>query len=164
MNNVKKTCNARGFVSLVLTFSCIVLLVSGIVLYIAPNCRFARDTGWSVLYISKETWESLHIVFSFVFIISAVFHFIYNMNLFFRYIVDKIKGKNVLKTEAVVSLILVAVIFVMAAWKVPPVGWIVDLHDTVKSSWFGDAGRNEGPGFQRGRGYHRGQGEGRRGR
>jgi hypothetical protein len=160
MDTEKKPFTTRGFVSLVVTFSFLVLMMSGIALYIAPTCRVARDSGWSFICISKETWESLHVVFAFVFILSTVFHFIYNSKLFFRYIVEKINGRNVLKTEAVAALIIIAALWVMSSFKIPPVGWIVDLHDAVKYSW--DSDRRDGTEFQRGRGFNRGRGEGRR--
>jgi len=46
--------NVRGFTSLTLTLAFLVMLISGIVLYVTPRGRTANWTGWTMLGLEKD--------------------------------------------------------------------------------------------------------------
>ena len=57
-----KEFNTRAFVSLSLTFSTVSLLLSSVILYIAPFGRDAYWVNWSFLFLNKEQWTACHII------------------------------------------------------------------------------------------------------
>jgi len=79
--------NWRAFVSITLALISLLVLLSGVVLFIAPPGRIANWYGWTVLGIDKGGWERLHVVFSVLFVVLGFFHFLLNYRVllsFFR--------------------------------------------------------------------------------
>ena len=64
----------RGFVSLFLMLAFLVLSVSGVVLYVTPRGRVANWTGWTMLSLEKQTWQSVHVGIALLFLVGAVLH------------------------------------------------------------------------------------------
>lgn len=71
---MKNKFNWQSFISIGLLFSFILMLFSGIILYIAPEGSLSRWIQWSVLNLSKKQWEHQHTVFSYMFIFFTVLH------------------------------------------------------------------------------------------
>ena len=46
--------NYRGFVSVLAGFTFLAMAVTGLVMFFAPSCRIARDTGWTVWGYGKD--------------------------------------------------------------------------------------------------------------
>ncbi len=117
----------RRWISLLLSFSFIILLFSGIVLYIEPHGRIAFWIDWHLFGLDKHQWDALHTVFSFLFLIFAIWHLVLNIRAlkkYFFYI-----------TSVFVSLIFICfVIWGTIAYK-PPFSWVIDLQQQLKHSW-----------------------------
>jgi len=55
----------RKWIDLFLFYSTLIIIISGIVLYIMPHGRVAYFTGWKFLGIDKDGWDNLHVIFGF---------------------------------------------------------------------------------------------------
>ena len=64
---MKRPFRTRAFISLVLTFSALVMLVSGLVLYVMPEGRIAYWNDWRLLALDKEQWGAIHTLTSLLF-------------------------------------------------------------------------------------------------
>jgi len=125
----------RAFVSLYITWSALILLISGVILYIAPAGRIAKWTHISLLGLEKEEWQAIHTIFSFLFVIAIGFHLFYNWKPFISYLKDKFKKAFALRKELYTTTLLTIAIFVLTLWNVPPFSTIMDIGEYFTESW-----------------------------
>lgn len=132
----KQSFKWRVFISAGLLLTAIVLLVSGVVLFISPPGRVANWTNWNLLGLTKTGWQNQHIIFGFAFIILSIFHlFVINWKAFLSYIKSKAsKGLNS-PLELAASLLLFAVLAVGTFWHLPPFEQIIVLGERLSASW-----------------------------
>ncbi len=130
---------ARSFVAFLVTWSFLLLTITGIVLYIVPSGQVAHWTLWSFAGLSKEGWADVHILFGAVFIVAGALHLYYNWKPFKKYLATRISGHLALKRELVTSLIVTVLLTLGALFALPPVSWLFDLNDAAKSMWAQDA-------------------------
>lgn len=130
-----KALKARGLVSFLIFLSFLTMTITGIILYLTPQGRIAYWVNWKLLGLGKGEWEAIHLFTSLLFIITGIFHLVYNWKPFINYIRDKATGASKLKTEMAVSLIIMLAIIIFAILDLPPLSYIVDIGDTVKASW-----------------------------
>ncbi len=83
----------RGFVSITLALSFIILSLSGIVLYIMPHGRIAYWINWKIIGLCKDDWDAVHTIVGFVFMLMAVVHFYLNWSSFVSYLRSKIQKR-----------------------------------------------------------------------
>lgn len=133
---MKKKFNWRSFISFGLTYSFIVILVSGIVLYVSPPGRYANWVNWKIGGFTKEGWQSLHTVFSFTFVVLSIFHlFTINWKAFLSYLKSKTqKGLNK-KREFFISTTLFFVFTAGIILGVPPFQSVMNLGTYLTESW-----------------------------
>ncbi len=68
----------RRLVSLVLFLSFLVLVLTSIVLYVTPQGRVAFWADWRLLGFDKEQWGNLHINLGLLFLVTGIWHTVYN--------------------------------------------------------------------------------------
>ncbi len=151
-----KVNSKRNYISIGITMSFLVLLFSGIALYVAPNCRVAGAIGWRFCFLDKESLESVHITFSLAFLILSVVHVLYNWKALVSYLKNGFGVFAWLNRAVLITGALTIALFLMAAFRVPPVGWLHSAHEYVKFSW--------GPGSTEGDGVPLNKSQQRRGR
>jgi hypothetical protein len=124
----------QSFISIVLLFSFIMMLFSGIVLYVAPEGSISRWIAWDVLNLSKKQWEHQHTIFSYVFILFSLFHiFKINWALLLSYFTpEKVKIYNF--KESLLALSLLVIIFIGTLFDGIPFRYIIDLGDKLSDS------------------------------
>jgi hypothetical protein len=158
----------KAFTSLLLTIVFLILAFSGVILFITPRGRTANWTGWSILKLSKQQWQSMHYNIALLFLIIALLHLFLNWGVFWSYI-KKIcnLGWN-MKAEILLATALAAIILVGTIYRVPPFGTLQTYNNEIKDYWDNQAGeepggpgrgpgagmggQGRGPGFGRGRG------------
>ncbi len=123
------------YVSLGTALVFLVLAVSGTALFMAPSCRVARLIGWEYLFFCKESWGSVHITFSFIFVILGVAHLLLNFRAFLQYLRNRADILLGISTSLVVTAAAVISVFFLSAFDVPPVSWIYRSHEKMKESW-----------------------------
>lgn len=132
---MKKNFNWRGFISLYITLSFLVMILSGIILYFAPPGRIANWSYWRFLGLLKSQWQAIHIIFTFLFIVAAGFHLFFNWKPFIAYLKTKFENKIKLRQELITSTIIVVLIFVMTLYNVIPFKNVIDFGEELKDSW-----------------------------
>lgn len=125
----------RGFVSLVTTFSFLISLVSGIVLYFTPQGKIANWTHWTFWGLDKHTWGAMHINSSLIFFIVIIFHIFYNWKLLVGYMKKRAQMAINLKLELAVTTILSLFVILASIYNYQPFGTIMKWNEDVKSYW-----------------------------
>ncbi|MGC8773822.1 MAG: DUF4405 domain-containing protein [Chlorobaculum sp.] len=126
----------RVFISTGLLLTFLVMLISGIVLYISPPGRVANWTDWNIFGLTKKGWQNQHVVFGFAFIILSIFHlFVINWKAFLSYIKTKASTGLNSPAELSISLVLFALLAVGTFWQLPPFEQIIALGDRLSGSW-----------------------------
>ena len=136
MTNTKKKFSWRAFISLGLTYSFIIIFITGIVLYLAPPGRIAHWVNWKFIGFLKEEWQAIHMNFSLLFVVLSIFHlFTVNWKTFWSYLKSKTsKGLNK-KREFFISTFLTIAIFFAVIFSIPPFSTVVDFGEYLTNSW-----------------------------
>lgn len=116
----------RKWIDLLLFYSTLVLIFSGIVLYVMPHGRIAYFTGWKFLGIDKDGWDDVHVIFGFFMSVVVLFHIIVNWRVMKKYLFQK---------ESLFSLIIVIFLIAGSVFKIQPVKSVIDFEEFVKNSW-----------------------------
>lgn len=138
---LKNPHTTRAFTAFLVTWSFVVLTLTGLVLYIVPHGRVGNWTFWTLGGLDKDGWADVHILFGAVFIVSGALHLYFNWKPFTRYLADRVRGHLTLKREAVTSLAATLLLVLGALFAVPPISWLLDLNDCAKSAWGRAPGR-----------------------
>ncbi|MCA9733809.1 MAG: DUF4405 domain-containing protein [Deferribacteres bacterium] len=131
----QKKFNWRAFVSLYVTFSFIIMVISGIVLYLSPAGRIAKWTHVYILGLEKESWQAIHIIFTFLFVIAGGFHIWYNWKPFTSYLRTKIQQNISLRKELFTSSLVVLFLLVATLANIPPFSTVIEFGETLTDSW-----------------------------
>lgn len=132
---LKNTHSTRAFIAFLVTWSFVVLTLTGLVLYVVPHGRVGNWTFWTLAGLDKDGWADVHILFGAVFIVSAALHLYFNWKPFTHYLAERVRGHMTLKPELVTSLAATLLLVLGALFAVPPVSWLFDLNDWAKSAW-----------------------------
>ena len=131
-----KKFNLRGFVSIFLFISMIVVTLSGVILFVAPSGRVAKTIDFRVLNLDKDQWTYVHTIFGYAMVVALVFHMVYNWKIFlsyFRRVVAKVR--KVRLVETVVATLLSLYLFLGAVYGIEPISSIVNLSEKAKDYW-----------------------------
>lgn len=134
-SNAKKKFNWKAFISLYISFSFIIMIVSGIILYLAPAGRIAKWTHIYILGLEKDAWQAIHIIFTVLFIIASGFHIWYNWKPFVSYLRNKMQQKFSLRKELIASFLITILLFVFTLLELPPFSSVIELGEDLTDSW-----------------------------
>ena len=87
---MEKKFNRRAFISLYIVISFLIMTVSGLILFLAPPGRIANWTDLTIIGLTKSQWQTLHTVFTFLFVIAAAFHIYYNWRLINLFLINPV--------------------------------------------------------------------------
>lgn len=129
----------RAFTAFWLTFSFLLSVLSGLILFLRPEGSLAAWTGWSALGLNKMQWEGVHTVFVFVLLISASIHLLYNWRVLTAYCRLKkeqfgmvFKGMAAFR-EFLAAALLTVLVLIGAIGEWLPCQWIVGWRGAFKS-------------------------------
>ncbi len=109
---------------------------SGFILYVAPPSRIAYWHNWRLIIFSKEEWQALHTIFSFMFFILFVIHLFYiNWKAFLSYIKSKVRAGLNKKWELASSIVISSIFFIGTLDSWIPFGPVMAFGTKVKNSW-----------------------------
>jgi hypothetical protein len=130
-----KKMNNKGLTSFFMTLGFLLLVITGIILYIVPAGRVANWVNWTLFGLTKTQWGNIHILSGFMLLIAGIFHIYFNWKPLKHYFYSKVqKGIN-LKKEMVVSLGISIVLVVAAIGDLPPFSYVFDFGDFAKEAW-----------------------------
>ena len=132
---VNKKINWRSFTSIYMGFSFILMAITGIVLYIAPPGRVAYWSNWFFIGLTKTEWQSVHTIFSFLFVVSGIFHIIFNWKPLISYLRRKAKESLHIRKEFVLTSFSVFIIFTGVYFDAPPFNYVMDFGENMTDSW-----------------------------
>jgi len=129
--------NWRGqaFTSLCSLVSFILLLLTAIILYIEPHGRVAYWIKWNFLGLEKDQWGNIHLFSGLLFLVAGGFHLYYNWKPLLRYLSGKIETGLRYKRELMISGLIFVWIIASGIWALPPLVYMADLSEAIKSSW-----------------------------
>ncbi|NLH38837.1 MAG: DUF4405 domain-containing protein [Elusimicrobia bacterium] len=126
----------RAFVSLFLLFCSFSLLVSGLVLYVAPHGRDAYWTDWHLAGMNKDQWLAVHLFTGFSFIVISFWHALKNMPQLLMYFFRKEGGKSVFfSLELAAAVILLIILCAGSVFRPFPFSAILDFGGKMQESW-----------------------------
>lgn len=126
----------RAFISFGLTYAILILLLSGIMLYVSPPGRYAHWVNWTLWGFTKEGWQGIHIIFSFGFVLLSILHLVWiNWKAFVSYIKSKKANGFNKKRELISSTLFIIVFFFGTIYAVPPFKNVLDLGENLTASW-----------------------------
>ncbi|MFC1596754.1 DUF4405 domain-containing protein [Planctomycetota bacterium] len=127
--------STRGFTSLLLTLSMMVMFFAGVMLYLTPRGRVANWTDWTLIGLGKEQWAALHMNASLLFVTVAVLHLILNWSMFFGYLKKKtVAGLN-MKKELMLATVIALVCVAGTISNLPPFSSVAALNEEIKDYW-----------------------------
>ncbi|BBF92334.1 DUF4405 domain-containing protein [Blastochloris tepida] len=133
---VVRSFHTRGWVVFVLAIGIATLLVSGIVLFVAPSSSIAKTIKWTAFGLDRHAWINLHNVVAILFSAVAVWHLVYNWRYFSGYLWGTGQLRGGLKRELVMALGVLLVIVGLVAWAVPPVSTLGELSDYFRHTYW----------------------------
>lgn len=130
-----KRFNWRAFFSLYIVISFVVIAATGIVLYVTPPGRVANWSEWTFAGLTKEQWQAVHTIFTFVFVVAAGFHVYFNWKIRLAYLRNRFHAGIPRWRELMLSSALVAALMAMTLGRVPPLSYVIDARETISASW-----------------------------
>ncbi|MFU2209045.1 DUF4405 domain-containing protein [Solidesulfovibrio sp. C21] len=119
-------------VFLILLFSFFFLMLSALVVFIAPAARVASWADWTFLGLSRPSWEAAHLGMGLLFVVAGLAHVACNRATLLDALRDA-DGVVVLFTRPFfVGLIVAVAVFVWSLGGMPPVGQLVAVSDYLK--------------------------------
>jgi hypothetical protein len=125
----------RALTSLCSLLSFILLGFTGIILYIEPHGRVSYWTKWNFLGLEKDQWGDIHIFSGLSFLAAGGFHLYYNWQPLIRYVNGKIETRLRYQRELMVSSLIFLWILASGIWSLPPLIYVADLGEAIKSAW-----------------------------
>ena len=144
MNDASRTgFQFRALISVLTGISFLLLVISGIVLFITPPGRIAHWTGWRFWGMTKDQWGATHIWFGLTFLAAALLHLYLNWRPLLNYFKNRLTKRFAVRTEWLVAVIVCVVVFVGGLLEVPPFSSLIAWDDQIKLSW--DVGQERAP-------------------
>ena len=145
MQNKGQEFNSRSFITLLVSFSGLIMIISGLVIYIMPEGRIAYWADWRLFGMGKEQWGTMHTCLSLIFFFAALFHLYYNWRTLLSHLKDRIKRTFTLRKELIAALLLSAFCLHGSIVGYAPFTSVMNLGKDIKKTWY--AGQDVHPPF-----------------
>ncbi len=119
----------RQLAGLILFFNALIIIITGVVLFIMPHGRIAYWINWKLLGLNKDQWSDIHIISALLFIVAMFFHMALNWRAFLNYF--SYKKLSPLVLASIITILAI----VLTIYNLPPVKQIVYLEKSIKKSW-----------------------------
>ncbi len=134
-SKTKKKFQWRSFTTFYIVISFLIISISGIILYITPPGRVANWSDWKFIGLTKYQWQSVHTIFTFLFVVGASFHIYFNWKVLITYLRTKLHEGMKRKRELMLSSTLAGIILVFTIVDVPPFKTVMDFGEDIANSW-----------------------------
>ncbi|WP_165354701.1 DUF4405 domain-containing protein [Tropicimonas sp. IMCC6043] len=133
--------SGRALAAFGVSFSFVVMLWSGLMLYIAPKGRVAQQIGWEIFGLGRDGWEALHIATGLVFVGFVAWHFLVHLRVYKTLLGGTPMHPKGHRREAwlAAAIALFVAIAALQAW--PPVQWAIDGNSYLKQVHWAPDGR-----------------------
>ena len=125
----------KKIISLSLSFSFLIMSITGVILYIVPKGKVAYWADWQIFGLSKTQYGDIHITSMFLFLVVTIWHIYHNWKPLINYLRDSTKKVTLFKKELVIALVLNIVFVVGTLIGIQPFQVALDINDDIKSYW-----------------------------
>jgi len=125
----------KGFTSLLLTLSFVVLAFSGVMLYLSPYGRMAHWTDWTLVGLTKDQWSAVHMVAGFLFLIVGILHLYLNWRTLWGYLRNRLVPGVFLKYELTAAVIILVGAMLGTYYEIPPFVQVTRWNEEIKDYW-----------------------------
>jgi len=120
-------------------FSFLVMLVSGLLLIVAPKGRTAQAIDWHLAGLTRDGWEAVHLATSFLFTTLAIWHIVLHWPVIVNFLGGTAMHPRGHRIEALAMLVLVVALLLTAILDLPPSSWLVDINEYFKQVYWDPA-------------------------
>ncbi|MCX8102615.1 MAG: DUF4405 domain-containing protein [Geminicoccaceae bacterium] len=125
----------RAFVVFVVAATFLIMLVTGLVLFIAPHGRIARWNDWRLLGLGLDPWTRIHVLASFLFVLAIPVHLFFNWKPFTKYLADRWHEHLRPRLELLSGVAVALCLALLAGFGLPPAAQLFAWQDEIKASW-----------------------------
>ncbi|MDA3946764.1 MAG: DUF4405 domain-containing protein [Helicobacteraceae bacterium] len=125
----------KKIVSLTLSFSFLVMSLTGIMLFIVPKGKVAYWANWKMFGLTKTQYADIHITSMILFIVITVWHIYYNWKPLISYLKNSTKQITFFKKELLIALLLNALFVAGALMAFQPFKTVLDINEGIKTYW-----------------------------
>ena len=123
---------SRRVIALTAFLTFFVMLVSSVVLYIAPQGRIAYWANWALGGLSKGQWTDIHINTGIVFLLTLLCHLYFNWKAIKTYLKTRDRKLKILTKEFSVAVLITSVCIAGTYMKLPPFSSMLALSEVFK--------------------------------
>lgn len=127
--------HGRGLISILAGLTMLLMIATGIVLFVTPRGRVAHWMDWRVLGLTKEQWASVHITITILFVILAIIHLAFNWKIFWKYLTGKMSFGRRLWIEMLLATTICMAVVAGTISQAPPFRQIIKLNEDIKAYW-----------------------------
>ncbi len=125
----------RAMTSVLIATSFVILVLSGIMLFVSPPGRIANWTDWTLLGLRRQEWIALHICFSLLFLVVAIVHIVFNWRPMVSYFKNRMTRRAGFRWEWLVGVGVCVLVFAGTRLNVPPFSSLLAFNEQVKGVW-----------------------------
>ncbi len=126
---------ARKITSFIMLYSFIIMVLSGIMLFISPFGRLAMMIQWSFLGLDKMQWQALHLIFMLIFTLAGLLHILYNYKAIKNYLKNKSKKIVIFTTANLIAIAITASLFFVTISHMEPFESFVKMNKSFNDYW-----------------------------
>jgi hypothetical protein len=121
--------------SILIAASFVILVFSGVILFVSPPGRIANWTNWTIFGLRKHEWIALHVCFSVLFLLVAGMHLVFNWRPMLNNFKDRLTRRIGFRWEWLVALAICSGVYAGTRAGVPPFSSLLSFSERAKESW-----------------------------
>jgi hypothetical protein len=125
----------RAVISFYIIIAFIIMSVSGIILYFAPPGRIAFWSEWTFIALTKEQWQAVHTLFTFIFVFAAAFHIYFNWSVITSYLKKRMNEGMRRRNELILASVFSVIVLSLTVGNFPPFSSVMDIGEDLSNSW-----------------------------
>ena len=130
----------RKITSLSMAISFLVMVYTGVMLFIAPHGKVANWSNWELWGLSKTEYGNIHVTSMVVLVFFFVWHMYYNWKPLMSYMKNKASGFTVTKKEFLIAFALNIIFIGGTLALVQPFSGFLTLEENIKMMWTDEYG------------------------
>ena len=132
----------RKITSFIMLYSFIIMVLSGIMLFISPFGRLSMMIQWEFFGLDKMQWQALHLIFMLIFTIGGILHIFYNYKAIKNYLKSKSKKIVVFTAANTIAVAITAGLFYVTIQHMEPFESFVKMNKSFNDYWTKDFREN----------------------
>jgi len=119
-------------------YSFLIMVVSGVMLFISPFGRLSMMIKWEMLGLGKMEYQALHLIFMLIFTIAGLLHIFFNFKAIKNYLKNKSKKVVVFTSTNIIAILITAGFFYATVKHVEPLESFVKMNKSFNDYWIKD--------------------------